>query len=85
MIRIAVLFGLSVLSAFLPSVPAGTAVAMILACVAGYGSVRFHDAAEALAIGGHALAGSRLRAARFCDDLSVALCVLALLYAVHPL
>jgi hypothetical protein len=84
-IRIAVLLGLSVLSAFVPSVPGGTVVAMILACVAGYGSVRFHDAAEALAIAGQAGAGSTLRVARFCDDLAVALCVLALLYGVHPL
>ena len=85
MIRIAVLMGLSVLSAFMPSVPGGTAVAMILACVAGYGAVRFHDAADTLAIAGHTEAGSTLRVARFCDDLAVALCVLALLYAVHPL
>ena len=84
MIRIAVLMGLSVLSAFVPSVPDGTAVSMILACVAGYGSVRFHDAADTLAIAGHTEAGSTLRVARFCDDLAVALCVLALLYAVHP-
>ena len=84
MIRIAVLMGLSVLSAFVPSVPGGTAVSMILACVAGYGSVRFHDAAETLAIAGHSTAVSTLRLARFCDDLAVALCLLALLYAVHP-
>ena len=85
MIRIAVLMGLSVLSAFMPSVPGGTAVAMILACVAGYGAVRFHDAADTLAIGGHTEASSTLQIARFCDDLAVALCLLALLYAVHPL
>ncbi len=84
-IRIAVLLGLSVLSAFVPSVPSGTVVAMILACVAGYGSIRFHYAAEALAIAGSAEAGSTLRVARFCDDLAVALCLLALLYGVHPL
>ena len=65
--------------------PGGTAVAMILACVAGYGAVRFHDAAETLAIGGGTAAVSTLRVARFCDDLAVAFCLLALLYAVHPL
>ena len=79
-----VLFGLSVLSAFAPGVPAGTVVAMILACVAGFGAVRFHDAADTLAVAGHSEAGSTLRVARFCDDLAVALCVLALLYGVHP-
>ena len=84
MIRVAVLLALSVLSAFVPGVPGGTAVAMILACVAGYGSVRFHDAADTLAFASHPEAGSTLRVARFCDDLAVALCVLALLYAVHP-
>ena len=78
------LFGLSVLSAFVPNVPGGTVVAMILACVAGFGAVRFHDAADTLAIAGHSEAGSTLRVARFCDDLAVALCVLALLYGVHP-
>ena len=85
MTRIAVLLGLSVLSAFVPNVPGGTVVAMILACVVGYGAVRFHDAADTLSIAGHTEAGSTLRIARFCDDLAVALCVLALLYAVHPL
>ena len=84
MIRVGLMLGLSVLSAFVPNVPGGTAVAMILACVAGYGSVRFHDAADTLAIAGHPEAGSTVRVARFCDDLAVALCVLALLYAVHP-
>ena len=84
MIRVGLLLGLSVMSTFVPSVPGGTAVSMILACVAGYGSVRFHGAADTLAIAGHPEAGSTLRVARFCDDLSVAFCVLALLYAVHP-
>ena len=82
---IGVLLALSVLSAFVPSVPGGTVASMILACVAGFGAVRFHQAADTLAIAGHAEAGSTLRIARFCDDLAVALCVLALLYAVHPL
>ena len=84
MIRVGLLLGLSVLSTFVPSVPGGTAVSMILACVAGYGSARFHDAADTLAIAGHPEAGSTLRVARFCDDLAVAFCALALLYAVHP-
>jgi hypothetical protein len=84
-IRIAVLLGMSVLSAFVPGMPGGTVAAMILACVAGYGAVRFHSAAKTLSIARHTAAGSTLRAARFCDDLAVALCVLALLYAVHPL
>ncbi len=85
MIRIGVLSGLSVLSAFVPGVPGGMVVAMILACVAGFGAVRFHDAAETLATSGHAEAGSTLRVARFCDDLAVALCILGLLYGIHPL
>ena len=88
MIRGAVLLGLSamsVLSAFAPGVPAGTVGSMILACAAGYGAVRFHESAEVLAIGGHPSAHSTLRIARFCDDLAVALCLLALLFAVHPL
>ena len=85
MTRIVLLLGLSVLSAFVPGMPGGTVAGMILACVAGYGAVRFHDAADALAIGGDATAGSTLRVARLCDDLAVAFCVLALLYAVHPL
>lgn len=85
MVKIVVVMGLSVLSAFVASVPLGTTVAMLLACAAGYGAVRFHVAADSLAIGGDASAGSLLRIARFCDDLSVALCLLALLYAVHPL
>lgn len=85
MTRIAALSGLSMLSAFVPGMPSGTAVGMILACVAGYGAVRFHGVADTLAIAGHAAARSTLRVARFCDDLAVALCLLALLYAVHPL
>jgi hypothetical protein len=83
--RVAVLMAMSVLSAFVPGVPGGTAVAMILACVAGLGAVRFHDAAETLAVASHPEASAVLRTARFCDDLAVALCLLALLYAVHPL
>ena len=81
---VGVLLALSVLSTFVPGVPAGTVVAMVLACVAGFGALRFHDAADTLAIAGHSEAGSTLRLARFCDDLAIALCVLALLYAVHP-
>jgi hypothetical protein len=84
MFRVAVLLGLSVLSAFAPGVPAGTVVAMILACGAGWGSVRFHEAAEELVYADRERASSTLRVARFCDDLALALSVLALLYAVHP-
>ena len=85
MVRIGVLLGLSVLSAFVAGMPVGTSVSMILACVAGFGAVRLHSVADSLTLGGDPAAGSLLRAARFCDDASVALCVLALLYAVHPL
>jgi hypothetical protein len=83
--KIAVLAGLGVVGAFAANVPVGTTVSMLLACVAGFGAVRLHAAAEALALGGAESARSTLRTARFCDDAAVALCVLALLYAVHPL
>ena len=81
---VAVLLGLSVMSAFVPSVSLGTVVSMILACVAGFSAIRFHDAADTLAVAGAAEVGSMQRVARFCDDLAIALCVLALLYAVRP-
>ncbi|MEP6893524.1 MAG: hypothetical protein ABI927_07050 [Gaiellaceae bacterium] len=82
---IAALLGLSVLSAFVPGVPGGMVAAMIVACVVGLVAVRFHDAADTFAVSEQPEAGTTLRIARFCDDLAVALCVLALLYAVHPL
>jgi hypothetical protein len=84
-VKIAVLAGLGLAGAFVANVPAGTTAAMLLACAAGFGAVRCHTAAESLALGGAQSARSMLRVARFCDDLAVALCLLALLYAVHPL
>jgi len=83
-VKIAVLAVLGVLGAFVTNVPAGTTASMLLACAAGYGAVRFHSAAEALALGGAPTAPSLLRVARFCDDLAVALCLLALLFGVQP-
>jgi len=82
--RVGVLLGMSVLSAFVPSVPAGMVVSMILACVAGFGAVRFHEAADYLSLVGDTTARSTRAIARFCDDLAIALCLLALLYGVHP-
>lgn len=78
----AVLFGASVCSVFLPGMPLATAVTMALASLVGLLSQRLHDLAEAHGAGGGALAPVLLRNARFSDDVAVALCLLALLFAL---
>ena len=84
MVKIAMLTGLGIVGALFASAPAGTTVAMLLACTVGFGAVRFHAAAESLVLGGAPAAASMLRLARFCDDLALALCLLALLFGIHP-
>jgi hypothetical protein len=76
------LFGASVGSAFLPGMPLATAVTMALASLAGLLATRLHTHAEAHGAGGGPLAPVLLRNARFYDDVAVALCLLALLFAL---
>jgi len=76
------LFGASVCSAFLPGMPLQTAVTMALAALVGFHAARLHGLAETHGAGGGPLAPVLLRNARFCDDVTLALCLLALLYAL---
>lgn len=76
------LFGASIGSAFLPGMPLGTAVTMALASLVGFLAARLHALAEAHGAGGGPLAPVLLRNARFYDDVTVALCLLALLFAL---
>ncbi len=76
------LFGASICSAFLPGMPLGTAVTMALASLVGFLAARLHALAEAHGAGGGPLAPVLLRNARFYDDVAVALCLLALLFAL---
>lgn len=76
------LFGASVCSVFLPGMPLATAVTMALASLAGIVAARLHTHAEAHAAGGGPLAPVLLRNARFYDDVALALCLLALLFAL---
>lgn len=73
---------LSAASLAIPGMPVGTAVAMALAAVIGMRAARLHAAAHAVTLGGGAAAPQLLRAARFCDDAALALCLLAVLFAV---
>ena len=84
MTRISAVFALCAVSAFVPGVAVGTVVAMVAAAIAGLVAARAHSVADALVLGGED-AAAVVRLARFCDDLAVALALLALLYAVHPL
>ena len=77
-----VLFGASICSAFLPGMPLQTAVTMALASLVGFLAARLHTLAEAHGAGGSTLAPVLLRNARFYDDVTVALCLLALLFAL---
>ena len=77
-----VLFGASVCSAFLPGMPLQTAVTMALASLVGFLAARLHALAEAHGAGGGPLAPVLLRNARFYDDVTFALCLLALLFAL---
>jgi hypothetical protein len=76
--------GTSALSALVPGMPTGTWLAMALGGMTALGAARLHRRADHLRAGGDMLAVPTLRLARFCDDLAVALCVLALLFGVHP-
>jgi len=84
MTRISAVLALCAASAFVPGVAAGTIAAMVAAAIAGLVAARAHAVADALVLGGEN-AAPVVRLARFCDDLAVALSLLALLYAVHPL
>lgn len=77
-----VLFGASVCSAFLPGMPLATAVTMALASLVGFVAARLHELAEGHAGGGGPLAPVLRRNARFYDDVTLALCLLALLFAL---
>ena len=70
------------MSLFVPNVPVGTAVTMALAAIVGMAATRLHAHAEARAAFERALASETLRRARFCDDAALALCVLAVLFAL---
>jgi hypothetical protein len=84
MVRAVAVLAFCVLGAVVPGVPLATVIVMAAAALASLGGLRAHAAAEALARGGAPDAAAVLRTARFCDDLAVALSLLALLYAVHP-
>ena len=101
MTRISAVLALCAASAFVPGVALGTIVAMVYyglqllspnyffvamvaAAVAGLVAARAHAVADALVLGGENAAGI-VRLARFCDDLAVALSLLAFVYAIHPL
>ncbi len=73
---------LSAASAFLPGVPAGTAAALSVAALVSLGGGRLHARADLLRVGGDPDALPLLRAARFCDDVALALVLLALLFAL---
>ena len=75
-------FGASVGSGFLPGMPLQTAATLALAALVGFHAARLHGLAEAHGAGGGSLARVLLRKARFCDDVAVALSLLALLYAL---
>ena len=75
-------FGASVCSAFLPGMPLQTAVTMALASLVGFLAARLHELAEAHGAGGGSLAPVLLRNARFCDDVTFSLCLLAVLFAL---
>jgi len=76
------LFGASVCSMFLPGMPLATAVTMALASLVGVLAARLHAHAEAHRAGDGPLAPVLLRNARFYDDVTLALCLLALLFAL---
>ncbi len=73
---------LSAASAFLPGAPAGTAAALSAAALVSLGAGRLHARADLLRDGGAPDATPLLRAARFCDDVALALVLLALLLAL---
>lgn len=72
----------SAASAFVPGVPAATAAAMGAAGLVGLAASRMHARAELLRLGGARDAVPAVRAARFCDDLALALSLLALLFSL---
>jgi hypothetical protein len=76
------LFCASVCSVFLPGMPLQTAVTMALASLVGFLAAHLHTLADAHGAGGGPLAAGLLRNARFCDDVTCALCLLALLFAL---
>ena len=85
MIGVGIVLVLSGMSVFIPGVPAGTTIAMVAAGVVGLGAARFHGAAERHVLVDSAVSLTLTRLGRLLDDAALALCVLALLYAVDPL
>jgi hypothetical protein len=76
---------MSAASLVIPGMPVGTAVAMALAALFGMRAAYLHAASAVVAGGGGDAATPVLRAARFCDDAALALCVLAALFALGSL
>jgi hypothetical protein len=72
----------SAVSAFVPGVPVSTVAVMAAAGLVALVATRTHDRADLLRLGGAADATPMLRAARFLDDLALALSLLALLFAL---
>jgi hypothetical protein len=72
----------SVASLLVPGMPVGTGVGMTLASCAGWASARLDASASHLAAGGAPEAEKIARQARALDDVALALCVLALLFAL---
>lgn len=85
MTRIGVVLALCVACPLAPRVPLGAVVALLAAALVGLGAVRLVIAAEILAPSRRNTAAVVLRVARFCQDLTLALFLLAVLYTVHPL
>ena len=82
MVRAAVVLCLGLLSLRVPGVPTVTALAMAGAAVVGFWGTRLHETADELGAADHPAADATVRTARLCDDGAVALCVLAVLFAL---
>ena len=82
MIRGWVMLTLSIASLLAPGMPTGTAVSMALAALTGLAATRLHERGEWLVANDRPEGPGTVRRARLCDDGAVALCVLAVLYAV---
>jgi hypothetical protein len=82
MVRAAAVLAASVMSIFVPGMPVGAVVAMGMAALVGLAASRLHGKAETRAGFEPAGAAETLRVARLCDDGALALCVLAMLFAL---
>ncbi len=70
-------------SVFVPGATVGVVASMTMAGLAGLSAALLHEGVDTLRLRGQGAPAS-LRLARFCDDLALACCFAAVLFATTP-